>query len=246
MTESEWLTCTDPTPMLEFLRGKASDRKLRLFGCSCCRRVEHVLMQIKGACRAIDIAEVVADGGIVEENIDDYSHSIWSTAFSGPNLFGGVRSTEFRMSAGMAAACVLTGLSNFPLHNPKPPGPTLSELSNCCECCAAALAHCLRADDHDPMNHSVILTEMVEQAKLLRDIFGNPFRPVTIDPRWLTSNVVDLASVIYDERAFDRMPILADALTDAGCDDEGIIGHCRGDGPHVRGCHVIDALLGKS
>lgn len=78
------------------------------------------------------------------------------------------------------------------------------------------------------------------------DIFGNPFRPVTLDPRWLTSSVLDLANGIYEERAFERMPILADALMDAGCASDDIIQHCRSDGPHVRGCWVVDLLLGKS
>ena len=85
----------------------------------------------------------------------------------------------------------------------------------------------------------------VEQHPLIRDIFGNPFRPVTFDARWRTSDVVGLARAIYDEQAFERMPILADALMDAGCEDEQIIGHCRGDGPHVRGCWVVDLVLGK-
>jgi hypothetical protein len=67
-----------------------------------------------------------------------------------------------------------------------------------------------------------------------------------IDPRWLTSTVVDLARAIYQERAFDRLPVLADALADAGCDSEEIIAHCRSDGPHVRGCWVVDLLLGRS
>ena len=80
---------------------------------------------------------------------------------------------------------------------------------------------------------------------LLRDIFGNPFRPVTLDPRWLSSTVLDLARTIYDERVFERMPILADALMDAGCESEEIIKHCQGPGPHVRGCWVVDLLLGK-
>ena len=79
----------------------------------------------------------------------------------------------------------------------------------------------------------------------VRDIFGNPFRPVTFDPRWRTSDVLGLARAIYDDRAFDRMPILADALMDAGCADEQVLGHCRGDGPHVRGCWVVDLVLGK-
>jgi hypothetical protein len=88
-------------------------------------------------------------------------------------------------------------------------------------------------------------TSAPNECSILRDIFGNPFRPVTLDPRWLTASVVDLASAIYEERAFERMPILADALMDAGCDNDDILNHCRGDGPHVRGCWVVDLLLGK-
>jgi hypothetical protein len=87
------------------------------------------------------------------------------------------------------------------------------------------------------------------QSDLLRDIFGNPFRAVRIDPSWLACKdqiLVKLAQAIYDERAFDRLPILADALEDAGCTDADILGHCRSPGPHVRGCWVVDLLLGKS
>lgn len=80
---------------------------------------------------------------------------------------------------------------------------------------------------------------------LFRCIHGNPFRPVTFAPAWLTPTVVGLAAAIYEERAFDRLPILADALQDAGCEDEQVLGHCRGDGPHVRGCWVVDGVLGK-
>jgi hypothetical protein len=80
---------------------------------------------------------------------------------------------------------------------------------------------------------------------LLRDVIGNPFRPVTVDPAWLMSTVRALAAVIYADRAFDRLPILADAIEDAGCDSADILAHCRGDGPHVRGCWVVDLLLGK-
>jgi len=88
--------------------------------------------------------------------------------------------------------------------------------------------------------------ELARQADLVRDIFGNPFRPVTADPSWLTPTVVQLAEHIYADRAFDQMPILADALQDAGCYNAEILGHCRSDGPHVRGCFVGDLLLGKS
>ncbi len=90
------------------------------------------------------------------------------------------------------------------------------------------------------------ITELNYQAQLTRDIFGNPFRPVAFDPRWRTSDTVGLAQAMYDDRAFDRLPILADALMDAGCEDEQIISHCRSEGPHVRGCWVVDLVLGKS
>jgi hypothetical protein len=88
--------------------------------------------------------------------------------------------------------------------------------------------------------------EQREQLRLLRDIIGNPFRPVTVDSAWLTSTVVALANGIYAERAFDRLPILADTLMDAGCDNDDVLNHCRGDDPHVRGCWVVDLLTGRS
>jgi len=80
---------------------------------------------------------------------------------------------------------------------------------------------------------------------LVREIFGNPLRPAVVDPSWQTSTVVALAQAIYHERAYDRMPILSDALEDAGCTNADILSHCRGPGPHVRGCWVVDLLLGK-
>jgi hypothetical protein len=85
----------------------------------------------------------------------------------------------------------------------------------------------------------------IKQICLLRDIVGDHFRHVTLHTSWLTSTVVALATGIYAERAFDRMPILADALQDAGCDNDEILNHCRGKGVHVRGCWVLDRLLGK-
>ena len=80
----------------------------------------------------------------------------------------------------------------------------------------------------------------------MHDIFGNPFRPVAFDPAWRTSTAVELARQMYEAREFSAMPILADALQDAGCENADVLGHCRGPGPHVRGCWVVDLLLGKA
>jgi len=79
----------------------------------------------------------------------------------------------------------------------------------------------------------------------LKEIFGNPFRPATFAPAWRTETVVALASQMYESRDFGAMPILADALQDAGCDNDDILNHCRVPGPHVRGCWVVDLVLGK-
>ncbi len=80
---------------------------------------------------------------------------------------------------------------------------------------------------------------------LLRDIIGDPFRSVVFDPAWRTDTALSLARTTYQYRDFRAMPILADALQDAGCDNDDILSHCRGDGPHVRGCWVVDRVSGK-
>ena len=91
----------------------------------------------------------------------------------------------------------------------------------------------------------VLRDESVALVALLRDICGNPFRPVSFDPGWRTSTVVALARQMYESRDFAPMPVLADALQDAGCEHPDVLAHCRGAGPHVRGCWVVALLLGK-
>jgi hypothetical protein len=88
--------------------------------------------------------------------------------------------------------------------------------------------------------------ERCAQAGVLREIVGNPFHPVTFSPEWRTSTAVALARLMYDARNFSPMPILADALQDAGCDSDDILSHCRNPkATHVRGCWVVELVLGK-
>jgi hypothetical protein len=98
----------------------------------------------------------------------------------------------------------------------------------------------------DPDAHSRIGRR---QADLLRDLFGNPFRPLpAIDPTWRTWNgalVMRLARSIYDEHGFDRLPVLGDALEEAGCTDAGLLEHCRLASEHARGCWLLDLVLGR-
>ena len=95
------------------------------------------------------------------------------------------------------------------------------------------------------MTRKAVHDEMRVQARIVRCVFGNPFRSVDADPQWLTPTAVALADAIYAGRAFDRLPVLADALDEAGCDNADVLAHCRGGGPHVRGCWVVDLILGR-
>ncbi len=90
-----------------------------------------------------------------------------------------------------------------------------------------------------------VFVEKGIQCNLLHCVCANPFRPVALDSTWLTSNVIGLAQTIYEERDFNRLPILADALEEAGCSEVATLEHCRGTGLHVRWCWVVDLLLGK-
>jgi hypothetical protein len=203
MTEAGWLACTNPTPMLRFLRGKASDRKLRLFACGCCRQLWDRLADERSR-RAVEAAERYADGEIP-----------FDECLRAADEAGAADDERGRRQNPFWAAQIAAGFT-------RAIDAARQVLPNSCG------------------------REL--QAALLRDLFGNPFRPVAVDPAWLTWNggtVPRLAQAIYDERCFDRLPILADALEDAGCHDLAILTHCRGPGPHVRGCWVVDALLGK-
>jgi hypothetical protein len=186
MTEAEWLGATDPTPMLEFLRNKASDRKLRLLTCAFFRQL---YAPFDPRNTIIAVGEKYADGTADSEELQA-ARSL-ARRLDPPHTFG-VGVSE--VVSGTVYPCLRSG---------------------------RARTHCQR----------------------IRDIFGNPFRPVAVDPSWLTSDVVALATGIYQNRAFDRMPILADALQDAGCDNDDILNHCRQPGEHVRGCWVVDLIL---
>ena len=223
MTEAEWLANQEsPKWMISHIlwqgkvqRTKAGKRRLRLFACGVCRRLWHLLDD--AILRpALEVAERFAEGEAGSRELNE--------SFEATRPLSRV---DQCVAASMAAWMVWTacsskanyaafGATSFPAIFA---GHSLGDLDG-----EAALRH------------------------LLRDVFGNPFRPAGLKREWVAANdraVEAVARSIYDERAFDRMPILGDALEDAGCDDETILGHCRGPGPHVRGCWVVDLILGK-
>jgi hypothetical protein len=215
MTEAEWAASNDAVPMLVFLEGRITRRQEHLFACACCRRIWHLLSD--EPCRnGVEIAERLADGLASREEWAAH----WEEAVEKRQL--GTYGINAAYNAGY----------------PMPLGARHALTS-------AGATQAREPVTQDGEWLAGVIAERTAQTVLLRDIFGNPFRPVAADPPWLTSTVVTLAEGIYAERAFDRLPILADALQDAGCENADILAHCRNDGPHVRGCWVVDLLLRK-
>jgi hypothetical protein len=229
MTEAKWVACTDPGPMLEFLRGRASDRKLRLFAVACCRRVWHLLTD--GRSRgAVEVAERYADGETTREELGVARDA--GVAAHG-ELLSAVRGGARHLSLPAAYAA-------FRIARRK----VVQAARDATAFCPSAVSTAYEASD--PRYKA----ESSEQTVLLRDIFGPlPFRPVTVHPPVLAWNdriVPRLAQVIYDQRRWGDMPLLGDALLDAGCDNEEMLTHAREQGAvHVRGCWLLDLLLDK-
>jgi hypothetical protein len=218
LTEVEWQNCADPRPMLVALRGKASERKLRLFAVACCRRLGPLLKDPR-ITTALDVAERHADGAATAA---DLKAAEQSAALA--------QRAQRRKALLYAYAAVMDACG--------PGGLGAAE--------KVAWAEAAAANPRSTYGESVRRTRpdlYASLAALLRDIMGNPFRPVSVDQSWLTPAVVRLAQRIYDGRAFDRLPKLADALKKAGCTHTEVLGHCRQPGTHARGCWAIDGLL---
>ena len=111
---------------------------------------------------------------------------------------------------------------------------------------AAAILYRLARPHDRAVRQPVFESVASDFPHLIREMFGNPFRPVAFDPSWRTSAAVGVARQMYDTRDFSGIPILADALQDAGCDSDDVLNHCRNAGIHVRGCWVVDLVLGKT
>jgi hypothetical protein len=221
MTEAEWLESADVIEMLKYLDGKPTDRKLRLFGCACCRRVWD-LMTDRECRRAVEASEGYADGLVTEKKLEKARAAVNKKAARNlPDTWSSLDDSSRYSLALAAQSAAMWGYLCYSVTN-----------------VARYTAWARDAVEG--------VEERVAQCHLLRDIIGNPFRPVAIAAEWQRPDVIGLGQAISDGRAFDRLPELADALLRAGCDDAEILAHCRDPGPHVRGCWVIDSLLGRS
>jgi hypothetical protein len=259
MIEEEWLTSDDPERMRQLPAVASRQRKIRLWACACCRRIWHLVTDPR-CHRSVEVAEEAADGiasaheleqaysEAIDADIDAHYH--WKGVIEaaggalGPAYepHEGHSDAKAAVTAFVLASCIFHVPGSYPWHD---------DANSSGQWVTRAVAHAADPQLHrftpseTPPRERARREEEAAQAALLRDIFGNPFRPVSVEPTWLSSTVTALATGIYADRAFDRMPILADALEEAGCDNIDVLNHCRGPGPHVLGCWVVDLLLGK-
>lgn len=233
MTEEGWLSCTNPASMLVYLLDKTGPRKLRLFVCACARQLWDVYHDERSR-RGIEASERFADGEAGEAE----RRAAWVAALEAQADASWDATREAIAAAWAAHADVTVGAIHVIEDVARVHARRAAR-----EAAAKGQWRAVRQ-----ARDTAALVVRARQCDLLRDLFGNPWRPVPVAPAWLAwsgGTVPRMARAIYDGRRFDDLPYLADALEEAGCDDGALLAHCRQRGEHARGCHVVDLLLGK-
>jgi hypothetical protein len=255
MTEVDWLTADSAYLILQYLhqhhnvaRVPGGQRRLRLFRCACCRSAWELFEDER--CRlAVEATERHADGvasradlsmartvaAEVQRAAEQRFHEV---ALQDANT--GVLWRDAFLCHSIAQAAYWTAVTKFNVRVGHIVAMSVQ---------SARSAEVLEGPG-SPEGAAARRREESIQADILRDIFGNPFRkPAALAPAVLAWNdeiAVRLARTIYQDRAFDDLPVLADALLEAGCDDEQLIAHCRSTKPHARGCWALDLVLAKA
>jgi len=268
MDEHDWLTSTDAATMLAFVAGRDAppgailpaeplgERKLRLFLVGCCRQ-RWELFTSPVARRAVETVEAFADGladdGALGQARKAALRSDRRRTTEMPTWQGTDRRrkmADLRIVRGAVALCApyaeLTRPRRYYGRSASfvPLRAEHRHLDGDLSARSVVDAIAWGDDSPDPDGQAAaVRMAQIAQAELLRCVVGDPFRP---GPRgtWPDATVERLARWAYDERAFDQLPVLADALEDAGCADAALLSHLRGPGPHVRGCWAVDVVLG--
>jgi hypothetical protein len=239
MTEADWLQCGDPEVMLAFLKPRLSERKLPLYACASCRAVWHLFPD--GLCRlAVETAERLADGLASEQEADRLVEELRDK--SAPTSVLG-RHAERAASLALSRDSTLAFAWSYATAVAEGDRIARRDLPRGIGRWVNLPIETGRRAWHTTHNPQAPF------ADLLREIVGNPFHDVRLAASvfaTLDGFVVKLAQGIYEDRAFDRLPILADALEEAGCADESILTHLRTPSLHVRGCWALDVVLDRS
>jgi hypothetical protein len=264
MTEAEWLASTDPDRMLEYLSGRpptvrgwlawlgfrqeeqaepdrprVSARKLRLYACACCRLIGGLLTDERSR-QAVEVGERYADGLATDAELRAAQSAAWeamNALMVDPMSDVGQSRATWKPQTRKVTPRLYAARAAVEVARGAPEGAV-----------AAAVRAALEvATEWGDPKWATQSAGAAVRAALLRELVGNPFRPWGLDPAWLTwrgGTVLRIAQGIYEESRFEELPVLADALEEAGCTDPDVLAHCRG-GEHFRGCWVVDRLLAK-
>lgn len=233
MTESEWLLCSDPRLMLDQVKQLASPRKLRWFACACVRAVWALLIDERSQ-HAVLIAEAYADN----------KASLAELAAAELAAFEVARIADLRTTVSdpaWAATRAAARAANLDAYSAASGAAFISAL------CAAPWSFDSSGGVVHHGDPSAKLLARQMQCEMLREILGNPYRVSKRNPAWSNWNggiVPQLAQEIYEEQRYDELAVLADALEEAGCDDQEVLTHFRQQATHCRGCWALDLVLG--
>lgn len=218
MTEQGWLACAEPERMLRFLRGRASDRKWRLFACACCRLIWEQIPDLRSR-RAVEVAESFVDGAATAAELEQ-AHRLAAE-----------RAADTTEVLHLAAGVVVTATSTAFLSH-------LNSTVITSGLVGAKMAWYNAITEDDARTNAAHAWRKL--AALLRHIVGNPFRPFPVSATW-PSTVVQLADALYNGQ--DCGFALHDALLEAG--HSRLAEHFREEQAHPKGCWAVDVILGK-
>jgi hypothetical protein len=228
ISASEWETSTDLRRMLWQVREAVTLRQTLLFGCACCRRIWPWFVDPRNR-QAIEHVEQWVDSSECEQRraeafalAEAAMKPVFDRAYAeGHDVF---HPTVYASWAARA-------LTFFRV-------PWMIALQTAMKCTST-----LEETIAEERAGRIKAQEQAWQADLLRDVVGNPFRPIALAPEWVSPPVLDLARSIYTEQEFEQLPALATALTEAGCNNEDLLQHCRSEKPHTRGCWALDLIF---
>ncbi len=253
MNEQEYLTAVEPYSMLTLVtdtfaihKTRTGRRKLRLFGCACVRRIWDVLV-LDELRQAVIVSEQYSDRKASDSVLEKAQEAVKAARtlthehlarqdvgeapFDPEGIGEGVGTPAVqRVTYALLYLLIPRNLKSHITH-------AVTELH------MAEASH--RANDKGYADLDTQRAISVAHAVILRDIFGNPFHPIDFPKSWRTKTITSLAQAIYDNLTFEKMPLLADALEEAGCDNETVLDHCREGATHAKGCWVVDAILNK-
>jgi hypothetical protein len=238
MTEEEWLSAEFSDPLLRFIEPKVTDRKLHCYAIACARRIAQLLVD-PSSLHGVEVMERFVEGQCTADEMRQLSWDVEGAAFA---VQGGIGVPFLHLADQLPHSFISELVAN-----------NTYSFQSARDILTSAAYFVDAIFSPEPWERRKRLWPPNAQGSIFRpvplvhEVFGNPFRPVSFSPEWRTSTAVAIAKSMYDSRDFAPMPLLADALQDAGCEHADILDHCReANGTHVRGCWVVDLVLGKS